>query len=293
MIHILENETLRIKIDDHGAELSEIYDKEKDRQVLWNADPAHWKRHAPVLFPNVGRYYQDQCLINGEIYFCGQHGFARDMDFTCVEKTSDSIAHLLASTAATKEKYPFSFELYIIHRLQGRDILVSWKVVNKDKETMFFTIGGHPAFRVPVLPGTTRDQYFLTFNGQKELTYRLLDLSTGTALPDKTRTLSLENGACRIDPHMFDKDALIFDNGQITKAGIALPDGTPYVELICEGFPNFGIWSSSMDAPFVCLEPWMGRCDNFGFQEELSKKPGVNRLDSEETFEKSYMISIR
>ncbi len=67
MIHILENETLRIKIDDHGAELSEIYDKEKDRQVLWNADPAHWKRHAPVLFPNVGRYYQDQCLINGEI----------------------------------------------------------------------------------------------------------------------------------------------------------------------------------------------------------------------------------
>ena len=92
---------------------------------------------------------------------------------------------------------------------------------------------------------------------------------------------------------MFDRDALVFDNGQVTKAGIALPDGTPYVELTCEGFPNFGVWSSSAEAPFVCLEPWMGRCDNSGFREELSQKPGINRLDSEETFEKSYTISIR
>lgn len=293
MVHTLENEALRIKIDDHGAELSEIYDKEKDRQVLWNADPAHWKRHAPVLFPNVGRYYQDQCLIGGQTYSCGQHGFARDMEFTCTEETPDSVAHLLTSTEETQKKYPFRFELYITHRLQGREILVSWKVVNRDSKTMYFTIGGHPAFRVPVLPGTTRDQYLLTFSGQKELTYCLLDLSTGTALPDQTRTLHLENGTCPIDRHMFDRDALVFDNGQVTKAGITLPDGTPYVELTCEGFPNFGVWSSSAEAPFVCLEPWMGRCDNFGFQEELSKKPGVNRLDSEETFEKSYMISIR
>ena len=120
-----------------------------------------------------------------------------------------------------------------------------------------------------------------------------MDLSTGTALPDQTRTLPLENGACRIDPHMFDRDALIFDNNQITKAGIALPDGTPYVELICQGFPSFGIWSSSMDAPFVCLEPWMGRCDNSGFEDELSQKPNINKLDSDGVFEKAYVISIK
>ncbi len=292
MKHILENEMLRIEINDHGAELSEIYDKEKDRQVLWGADPVHWKRHAPVLFPNVGRYYKDRCLISGKTYSCGQHGFARDMEFLCTDKSENSVTHLLTSSASTKEKYPFDFKLFITHQLSGRDITVSWKVVNAGSETMYFTIGGHPAFRVPVLPGTSRDQYFLTFSGQKELTYCLLDLSTGTALPDQTRILNLENGVCRIAPHMFDKDALVFDNGQITKAGIALPDGTPYVELTCEGFPNFGIWSSSMDAPFVCLEPWMGRCDNSGFEGELSAKPGINRLDAGDVFEKSYHISI-
>lgn len=146
MVHTLENEALRIKIDDHGAELSEIYDKERDRQVLWNADPAHWKRHAPVLFPNVGRYYQDQCLIGGQTYSCGQHGFARDMDFVCTEKSNVSVTHFVTSSDATREFYPFTFELYITHKLHGKDISVSWKVINKDTETMFFTIGGHPAF---------------------------------------------------------------------------------------------------------------------------------------------------
>lgn len=293
MTHTLENEMLRIKIDDHGAELCEIYDKEKDRQVLWNADPAHWKRHAPVLFPNVGRYYKDHCLINGKIYQCGQHGFARDREFICTEKTNLSITHLLTSTAETEKKYPFRFALSITHQLCGKDITIIWKVFNKDKQTIYFTIGGHPAFRVPVLPGTSRDQYFLTFSGQKELTYCLLDLSTGTAFPDKTRTLSLKDGTCPIDTHMFDNDALVFDNGQITKAGIALPDGSPYVELRCEGFPNFGIWSSSSESPFVCLEPWMGRCDNSGFEDELSQKPDINRLEEEGTFEKAYTISVK
>ena len=91
---------------------------------------------------------------------------------------------------------------------------------------------------------------------------------------------------------MFDEGALIFDDGQITKAGITLPDGTPYVEISCEGFPNFGIWSA-IGAPFVCLEPWMGRCDNTGYDKELSQKPNVNTLKPKEVFDRSYVISVK
>ena len=188
MIHTLENDQLRVKIADHGAELSEIYDKTNDRQVLWNADPAYWKRHAPVLFPNVGRYYEDHCLINGNSYTSGQHGFARDMEFTCTDKNDTSVTHLLESTAGTQKIWPYAFQLSITHTLNGRDLTVSWKVVNKDQETMYFTIGAHPAFNVPVLPDTVQSQYHLTFNGEKELTYCLLDPNHGTAIPDKTST---------------------------------------------------------------------------------------------------------
>lgn len=292
MIHTLENDQLRIKIADHGAELSEIYDRTNDRQVLWNADPAYWKRHAPVLFPNVGRYYEDHCLINGRSYTSGQHGFARDMEFICMDKTDKSVTHLLESTEETLKHWPYIFQLYITHTLNGRDLTVSWKVINQTQETMYFTIGAHPAFNVPILPDTVQNQYHLTFNEAKELSYRLLNPEYGTVIPDKTYTLHLENNSCPIDEHMFDHDALVFDNGQITKAGIALPDGTSYVEISCDGFPNFGIWSAA-GAPFVCLEPWMGRCDNTGYDNELSQKPNINELKPDEIFNQSYMISIK
>lgn len=292
MIHTLENKELRIKINDLGAELSEIYDKTNNRQVLWDADPAYWKRHAPVLFPNVGRCYENKYLINGKTYPVGQHGFARDTEFICTEVSDTSVTHLLEASEETKKTYPFDFRLYITHTLSDRNITIFWKVVNQDNETIYFTIGGHPAFRVPVLPETTQEQYFLTFDRQKELTLSVLDLSTGTVIPGKTETLSLENGSCHITPDLFDNDTLIFDNSQVTRAGISLPDGTPYVEINCEGFSNFGIWRAP-DAPFVCLEPWMGRCDDSGFSEDLSQKPGINKISAGKNFCRSYTISIK
>ena len=213
------------------------------------------------------------------------------MEFICVEETENSVTHLLEATDATKKAWPYEFQLYITHTLNGRDLTVTWKVVNKDQETMYFTIGAHPAFNVPVLQDTVQSRYHLTFSGQKELTYCLLHPEYATAMPDQQHALPLENGTCLIDEHMFDEGALIFDDGQITKAGITLPDGTPYVEISCEGFPNFGIWSA-IGAPFVCLEPWMGRCDDRGFDGELSQKENINKLASGEAFQKEYQIRI-
>lgn len=291
MIRTLENEYLRLFIDDYGAELSSIYDKEKGCEILWQADPAYWKRHAPVLFPNVGKNYGGYYTLNGVAYETRQHGFARDMDFVCVETADRSITHQLEATENTRQYFPFSFRLQITHTLRNREITVSWRVINDDRKEMYFTIGGHPAFRVPVLENTVQSDYSLTFHGPDSLTYLLVDPGTGTARAEESHTLSLENSSCKIDAHMFDRDALIFDNGQIEKVGIAYPDGTPYLEMTCKGFPNFGIWSVP-GAPFVCLEPWMGRCDDYGFEGELSAKANINTLAPNEFFCKEYSIRV-
>lgn len=291
MTHTLENKELRIRINDLGAELSEIYDKTNDRQVLWDADPTYWKRHAPILFPNVGRCFENQYRTGGQTYSMGQHGFARDAEFLCTEASETSVTHVLEASEETKKAYPYSFRLSVTHQLSGRDLTILWKVENLDHEPIYFTIGGHPAFRVPVLPETRQEEYFLTFEGQKELICSVLDLSTGTVIPGRTQTLSLENGVCHITPDLFENDTLIFDNGQVARAGIAFPDGTPYVEVSCPGFSHFGIWQAP-GAPFVCLEPWMGRCDNSGFAEELSQKPGINKVETGDTFRRSYQISL-
>ena len=229
MTRTIENSFLKISVSDHGAELTGIYDKTNDREILWQADPAYWKRHAPVLFPNVGRNYKDIWRLNGKEYPSSQHGFARDSDFICTDITDTSLSFVLKSSEETLNVYPFAFALKITYTLKKHDLEVCWEVVNNDSETMYFTIGGHPAFRVPVREGESQSDYRLAFEGLDTLTYLLIDTSVGTVLADEPHTLSLENGTCSIAPHMFDKDALVFDNGQIQKAGILFPDGTPYL----------------------------------------------------------------
>lgn len=290
MTHTIENEFLRVSVNDHGAELCSIFDKEKNREIIWQADPAYWKRHAPVLFPNVGRHYLDHYRTLGKEYPSKQHGFARDSEFTCILETAESITHVLKSSETTLDKYPYEFELEIRHVLEGRKVTVCWKVTNPNQDTMYFTIGGHPAFNVPVNGQGKQKDYSLSFDGQDCLTYYLIDPAYGTAKADAPHTLSLTEGICPIDEHMFDKDALIVD-GQINKASILFPDGTPYLTLTCKGFPNFGIWSVP-GAPFVCLEPWMGRCDDCGFGGTLADKKNINVLEPGEVFMKAYQIEI-
>ena len=299
MRQILENDALLIEIDDKGAELVRIYDKRREKEVLWNADPAFWGRHAPILFPNVGRHCGNTYRINGVSFSSSQHGFARDSDFTCTEKTGDSVTHQLLSSEKTKSLYPYDFVLRVRHVLTASTLTVCWEVKNPNKEDMYFAIGGHPAFQ---LPREGYEQCRLYFEGKDKLTYLLITPDgSGTADAAHPHQLSLVGGSCALGAlkdgdqiladHFFDKDALIFDEGQIEKVKLILPDGSDYLELECKGFPNFGIWAAPR-APFVCLEPWAGRTDDTGFTGELSEKPQINRLSSADTFRKSYQIKI-
>lgn len=290
--YTIENEKLSVTIDAHGAELSSIYDKENDRELIWQADPAFWNRHAPVLFPNVGKYYGGHFTYNGTDYPMGQHGFARDTEFEQAASGENFVTYRLCADEESKKVYPFDFVLEITHRLNGNRLTVEWNVKNTDNKEMYFTIGGHPAFNVNVLPDTDFEDYSLVFKeGTEKLSYVLLDAESGTAIGDKVYELELTDSKYALKKDMFDKDALVFDGGQIEWAALALPDGKPYIALESKGFPNFGIWSKP-GAPYVCLEPWCGRCDNKGFEGEISEKPGIIALKAGETFKKSYDIIV-
>lgn len=288
----IKNERLSVTIAAHGAELSSIYDKANDRELVWQTDPAFWNRHAPVLFPNVGKYYGGHFTYNGTDYPMGQHGFARDTEFEQAASGENFVTYRLCADEESKKVYPFDFVLEITHRLNGNRLTVEWNVKNTDNKEMYFTIGGHPAFNVNVLPDTDFEDYSLVFKeGTEKLSYVLLDAESGTAIGDKVYELELTDSKYALKKDMFDKDALVFDGGQIEWAALALPDGKPYIALESKGFPNFGIWSKP-GAPYVCLEPWCGRCDNKGFEGEISEKPGIIALKAGETFKKSYDIIV-
>lgn len=286
----LENEFLCVEIAEMGAEVTRIYDKAEDNEILWEGNPVYWKRHSPVLFPNVGKTYKNRVLINGTQYPTSQHGFARDNVFTCIEAANEKASFMFRSSEETKEVYPFDFELHINYKLNKKELTVEWQVKNCGDETMYFTIGGHPAFRF-AKPEETKADYVLKIPGKEKLEYVLIDISCGCANVDEVHTLQLSEETYPLSDELFAKDALVVDNGQIEEAWLCHKDGTPYVGVRSAGFPNYGIWSVE-GAPFVCLEPWMGRCDNVGFNAELSEKPNVNKVEVGEKFIKDYTIVV-
>lgn len=285
----IRNEYMQVEIAAAGAELMSVYDLKRDQELLWNGDPAYWKRRSPILFPNVGKTYANVMRIGGKAYPTSQHGFARDMDFTLESSDETSACFLLTSNAETLARYPYPFELRIRYELKGGSLIVTWLVTNPGEEEMAFTIGGHPAFCFD--PGECKTDYCLRFPHLEQLEYLLLDPASGTARPDVKELLPLKDGVLPLTDDLFSNDALILDDSQVEEVWLCRKDGTPRVGMKCPGFPNYGVWSVQ-GAGFVCLEPWAGRCDNCGFEAELSSKPNVNLLAPGETFEKSYTILL-
>lgn len=287
----LKNEEITVGIVAHGAEMKSLKDNKTGTEYLWCADSAYWGRTSPVLFPLVGNYKNKKTYFQGKEYSLGQHGFARDMEFTLESQTDDEIWFVLESTEETLEKYPFEFKLSLGYKIYGRTVEVLWKVENPAKETMYFSIGGHPAFNCPINVDEKQTDYRLKFDTSEPLISGVID-ATG-ALSENTKTFVLENQEMPITEDLFDEDALIIEQNQAQRVSLVAPDGKEHLEVAFDA-PLFGIWSPvGKHAPFVCIEPWYGRCDRADFNQKLEEREWGNVLASGEVFERSYTITVK
>lgn len=282
----LENQYLKVTIKEEGAELSSLYNKETDSELLWQGNPDFWNRQSPILFPNVGKNYGMHYLYNGVYYDTNQHGFARDSLFALVENQDNALTMRLSSDENSKKIYPFDFNFDIHYSLNDKSLTVDWIIENKDDKTMYFTVGAHPAFNT----SPEKSDYVLNFPNKEELSYHLLNTDTGCALPE-TYPIKLKDHILSLNNEMFEKDALIFDDGQIDEVILETKEHQKILALLSPDFPNYGIWSKP-EAPFICLEPWDGRADNEGFTGEISTKEGIIALDPGEVYKKSYTIQV-
>ncbi|MCI8948613.1 MAG: aldose 1-epimerase family protein [Lachnospiraceae bacterium] len=290
---VLENQELLLEINSHGGELTRIYDKNHCREVLWEADPEIWGRHSPILFPFIGKSYEGKYRFNGKEYPMTAHGFARDMEFELLSETEDSVWYGLKDTEETYKKYPFHFRLETGHRLEGNRIHVMWKVVNTGDITMYFMLGGHPAFKTP--EGKSIYDFTLDFHRKEEegpIHYQAPN-EEGYQVEGLSDYLKLESGKAAIVPGFFHKAlTYIFDWGQVEKLSLMLPGGQPFVTIHCKGIPYFGVWTMEETHPFVCLEPWFGRCDQNGYQGRLEDREGQVSLEPGKEFTADYIIEI-
>ena len=290
-MQILKNDVLTIEVSGHGAELSSI--RKGETEYLWQADPKFWGRHSPVLFPIVGSVWEGRYRVGENEFTLGQHGFARDMDFTLVWQTETELRYRLESTEDTLAKYPWPFCLEIGYRLHDNKIDVIWEVSNPGVEDMYFQIGAHPAFNYPDYDLEKKERGYFSFDRTEGLEcIRIIGKGCVDAVTKYSMDLD-ENGRYPLASDTFDViDTLMLQDSQIKRVTLHRVDGSPWLSLDFTA-PVVGLWSPpTKNAPFICIEPWYGRCDRAGYEGDYREKDWINRLGAGERFSSVYTVEI-
>ncbi|MBC8083676.1 MAG: aldose 1-epimerase family protein [Hymenobacter sp.] len=289
MTYTLENEQCRVTVEASGAELRSFIRKDLDNlEYIWEADPAVWGRHAPVLFPIVGRLPADNYVYQGRTYRLPQHGFARDQDFTLVRQTAAALALELRASAATRALFPFEFRLLISYRLAGPTLTVGWEVTNPGTGELLFSIGAHPAFRCPLVAGETFEDYEFVFDHPVTFGRYLLE---GGLLNGQTEPVLTAATTLPLRYELFEQDAVVLKHFDFTHVTLRSRRSGRAVRLRFDGFPYLGLWTKGPGARFVCIEPWHGIASATTDSGVLADKEGILMLRPGQEFVAVYSIT--
>ena len=281
--------TLQIKVNEKGAELASL--QLDGKEYLWWADAAYWGRHAPILFPNVGKVFDDTFRVNGKEYHIGQHGFARDAVFR-----KEGERYVLPD--GPRENYPYRFRLSVQYRTEGQKLFCEWEVLNQDTQPMYFQIGAHPAL---LLPDYKADDpvhgYLQCYDAEGQVVAQPLmphGLDSGyiTQLPAPCR-MPVEDTLLPLRADTFAIDTYVMENEQVKSVMLYDKHKRPYLAVGSDQAQAYGIWAPHKPGcPFVCLEPWCGITDLYGFSGDISERYLIHRLAPAEAFKFTYWIEI-
>ncbi len=283
--HAIAAGGISAEITAQGAELCVLRDGD-GHDYLWPATPP-WPRHAPVLFPIVGRLAGDTLRHDGRDYTLGQHGFARDRRFDWVERTRTGCRLELRDDAATRASYPFAFRFEIAYAVADSALTMRFRIDNPAGQPLPVSMGAHPAFRWPLRAGVAKAAHSLIFAADEPAPVRRL--SGGLLQPDPVPS-PIEGRVLRLDESLFAADALILDHPASRAVRFAAPGG-PALDIAWSGFPELGIWSRA-GGDFLCIEPWCGMADPVGFMGDFIDKPGLLHIPPGATATAELRISL-
>ena len=272
--HTIRSGDLTATIKAHGAEMCSLRHKD-GTEFVWQAGPA-WQRHAPLLFPIVGRLANDEMRHKGKTYRMSQHGFARDSRFAWVERGESQCSLVLEDSEATRALYPFAFRLTAAYVLDDAGLDLTLTVVNTGGETLPVSLGGHPAFNWPLQPGVPKESYALTFTNEEPSPVRRVE---GGLLLAATDPSPVQGTVLPLSEALFTSDAVILDPVNSHAVRYAAGNGTgPWLKMSWRGFRELGVWSKPTGAPFLCIEPWRGYASPKDFDGEFTDKPGLMHI---------------
>lgn len=299
-MYYIENEFLEVGVEAKGAELVSLFNKDHEIEYMWGADPNFWGKSSPVLFPIVGGLKDNSYTFEGKKYNLPRHGFARDYVFEVEDHWDDGISFLLRSDENTLKIYPFVFEFRIVYELYANLLSVTYHVTNLSEKDMYFSVGGHPAFAVPLTDDLTYEDFYLEF--EEDETFHRWPLSEqglileepeplfGEKIVDDESVVE-ETKIVPLTKELFYQDALVFKQLNSTNVILKSDKSEHSLRFDFAGFPFLGIWAAK-NADFVCIEPWCGIADSVNHTQELTEKEGINVLAGGDVFERAWAVKL-
>ena len=292
MNFILENENIKISASTFGGELNNLITKKDNVEFLWNGDEKYWKYHSPILFPIVGKVFNNKYRVENTEYELPQHGLARTREFKMIEKDDNHIVFELLWSEDTLKIYPYKFSLRLSYELLENGVKVGYKVKNLDDKEIYFSIGGHPAFMCPLLSEEKFEDYYFEFNQKENVGTMELDTDKGY-LTGNTNEFFNNSNIINLNLELFKYDALVFSNLKSNLITLKSNKNSKELTMDFTGFPYLALWTKPTGAPFICIEPWYGHTDYKDFNGELKDKEGIEKLPIDGEFNAEYKLFIK
>jgi galactose mutarotase-like enzyme len=270
----LENDFLKVCIKEFGAELCSVIHKEFHLEYIWQAGE-EWPKHAPVLFPIVGQVLNNEYAYNGNAYTLNRHGFARESLFEVLSVSESSVSLILKSNESTLQKYPFNFEFIVSYELKNNLLVTTYDVNNKGNSELYYSVGGHPAFKVPIEERLNYDDYILEFD--KPISTDIWPLDNGQISKSSLPYLSNQS-FIKLTKALFENDALVFKGFPSQWIELRSDLSTHGLKFMLNDCPFLGLWAAK-GADFVCIEPWWGIADSVESNNNFSSKEGIIRVE--------------
>lgn len=291
MLHAIHNEALTVTVSELGAELQSIRSAD-GTEYLWQGDEHYWSDRALNLFPYVARLWEGKYSLDGKTYGMAIHGFAPYSRFVLAEKTAERMVFELRDSEEAYAQYPRRFIFRIIYALDQNTLNITYEVVNRDERTMYFGLGGHPGFNVPLEAGLKFEDYRLRF--AKPCKPVRVGFSEDCFVNGQDSQFPLEQDAVLPLHHdLFDDDAIVLRN-MARSVTLEAPDMQRSVTVSFPDMPYLGIWHwPKKDAPYVCIEPWVSLPSRQGKTAVLEEQEDLIRLESGKTYRNTWSVTIR
>lgn len=290
MLYTIENEILKVTVDEVGAQLMSIQTQKDGHEYLWQGDPKYWTGRAYNLFPVIGRMNGGKYVYQGKTYDMPAHGLVRKTLLTPMPEAKDKISFVYTDNETTRAAYPFSFFYRVSFALDGNRLNVTTSVKNTDSKPIHFGVGGHPGFFVPMEEGLSFEDYYVEFDKATEI--RQCVMSDDVLFTGDTPAYPLRNNKLPLSHALFPVDALVL-LGTGGRATIRSDRGRRKVTMNYPDMKYMGLWHKpGTDAPYLCLEPWSMLPASVNGLDNFEIKLDMTRLAVGETYENTWNLEI-